>query len=95
LGVGYFFRRDVLIPVIVVFLVLGIVGAFASKRRHRHSGPLVTTVCGSAAVVAGKLIWDIPLIVDGGAALLFAAATWNVYLTKVSPRDRLVRLTTR
>ncbi len=82
LGLGFLFNDRVLAPLIAAFLALGIVSVSWSTRNHRHAGPLVATLAGSGAVVAGRLIWSIPLVLYGGAALLIGASIWNVWLKR-------------
>lgn len=60
MGVGFLFRKQVLLPFIGVFLLLGMVGALMSRRRHHRSGPLLLTIAGSLLVALGRIIWVSP-----------------------------------
>lgn len=81
-GLGFLLNDRVLAPLIGALLVLGVVSVGWSTRSHRHAGPLVATLTGSAAIVAGRLVWSVPLALYGGAALLIGAALWNVWLKR-------------
>lgn len=80
LGLGFLVTERVLVPVIGVFLVVGLATVVYSMRRHRHPGPLILTLVGSAAVAAGRLIWEVPAVLYAGVALLLGAALWNLWL---------------
>ncbi len=80
LGVGYLLREEVLTPLIVVLLALGVVSMAWSSRAHRRIGPLAATLAGSAAIVAGRLVWEVPLVLYGGIVLILGASLWNVWL---------------
>lgn len=63
LGVGFLFKQQVLLPLIAVFLLIGLAGAIVSRRRHHCSGPLLLTFGGSLLVALGRIIWNIPTLV--------------------------------
>ncbi len=90
-GLGFLLSERVLAPLIGLFLALGLASVAWSTRSHRRAGPLVTTGLGSAAVILGRVIWSVPLVLYGGVALLVAASLWNLWL-KRPPREPLVRL---
>lgn len=95
LGIGVVFEEQVLLPLIAAFLLLGVAGAALSRRRHRHSGPLLVTVAGSLLVVVGRFTWNVPDLVYTGAVLLIFASGWNLWLRKAPARMPLVQITTR
>lgn len=90
LGLGFVFNERVLAPLIAVLLAVGVASVAWSTRSHRRPGPLAATVAGSAAVVAGRLIWNLPALLYLGIGVLIAAATWNFWL-KLPGRERAVR----
>lgn len=85
LGLGVLHDESVLFPVIAVFLVVGLVSIGWSTRSHRRLGPLLVTIIGSAAVIAGRLIWNAPAVLYGGVALLVGASLWNLWLKRPRP----------
>lgn len=94
MGVGFLFRKQVLLPLIGIFLLLGIAGAVMSRRRHHRSGPLLLTIGGSLLVALGRIIWDVPVLVYAGAILLALASAWNFWLRRMPARIELVQLST-
>jgi hypothetical protein len=86
LGLGFLLTERVLAPLIVGFLAASLVSVGWSARGHRRLGPLITTAAGSAAVVLGRLIWSVPLLVYGGVALLLGASLWNLWLKRPRPQ---------
>ena len=91
LGLGFLLQDRVLVPLIALFLAVGLASVAWSTRSHRRAGPLVATVLGSAAVVLGRIVWSASSLVYGGVALLVAASLWNVWL-KRPRRERLVQI---
>lgn len=91
LGLGFLFNDRILAPLIGVLLAVGLVTVGWSARSHRRAGPLLVTILGSAAVVAGRLVWSVPAMLYGGAALLVGASLWNLWLKRPRP-EALVQL---
>ena len=81
-GLGFLFNERVLGPLIVVFLAVGVFSVAWSTRSYRRPGPLVVTVVGSGAVVAGRLVWNVPIALYAGVALLIGASLWNLWLKR-------------
>lgn len=90
LGIGFLFKAGVLIPLIIVFLSVGIASAVLSFRKHRHIAPLTATLMGTGAVLAGRLVWNMPSLLYAGVVLLAAASLWNALLNR--RRSVLVQL---
>ena len=82
LGLGFVLTESVLAPLIVVFLVVGIASVARTTRSHRRAGPLSMIVAGSGAVVAGRLVWNAPVVMYVGIALVVAASLWNLWLKR-------------
>ncbi|MCZ6807979.1 MAG: MerC domain-containing protein [Deltaproteobacteria bacterium] len=89
LGLGFVLTESVLAPLIVAFLLVGIASIAWTTRSHRRAGPLLTIVTGSAAVVAGRLVWNTPAVLYVGIALVIAASLWNLWLKRPVRRSRL------
>lgn len=87
-GLGFIFDSTVQTPLIAGLLLVGIGSVAFASRSHNNRAPLVLTLVGTAAVVVGKLVWDLPFLLYAGAALLFAAALYNLWLKR--PRRRQV-----
>lgn len=82
LGLGVLVNRRVLAPLIGVFLVIGTVALAWTARRHKRYGPLVLSLIGSGGIVAGRLLWDLPLLAYGGTAGVVGASIWNFWLRR-------------
>ena len=85
LGLGVLVTERALVPLIVVFLVLGVVSIAWSMKSHGRYGPLVATLLGSLAVVLGRLVFMLPSLLYGGVALLLGASLWNLWLKRPQP----------
>lgn len=90
-GLGFVFDARYQVPLISIFLAMGVASIGWSTRSHRRAGPLLATLAGSAGVVAGRLLWTAPPLLHAGSALLFAAALWNLWLKRPRPA-RLAQL---
>jgi len=53
-----------------------------SIKSHGRLGPLLVTVLGSGAVVAGRLVWVVPALLYVGVGLLVGASLWNLWLKR-------------
>lgn len=93
LGVGFLFKKQVLVPLIVVFLLVGLAGAILSYHRHHRLGPLASAIGGSVLVGVGRIFWDAPVLVYAGAFMLAAAAIWSFWLRRMP--TGLVQVSTR
>ena len=82
-GLGFLLTEQVLAPVIVVFLIAGLASVAWSTRTHRRAAPLVAMLAGSVAVVAGRLVWDLPLVLYTGVTLLVVASFWNFAIRRL------------
>jgi len=85
LGVGVLLTERVLVPLIVAFLVVGVLSVGWATQGHRKPGPLVATVGGSLAVVLGRLVWSVPPVLYAGVGLLVTASLWNLWLKRPRP----------
>ena len=90
-GLGFLINERVLVPLIAFFLAINIVSVAWSTRSHRRREPLLGTLLGSAAVVVGRLMWHVHLLVYSGVVLLLAASLFNLWLRR--PRqERLIQI---
>ena len=88
MGLGFLLREEFLAPVIVVALVLSLLAVARATRSHRNPWPLVSTVVGALAIVAGRLVWDVPALLYSGAGVLLLASLHNLWLKR--PRKKRV-----
>ncbi len=84
LGVGFFLDDRVQRPLIALFLSMTLVSVAWAAKKHRSPGPFLVVLYGSIAVVAARLVWNIPLVAYAGAACLIAGTVWNIALRRVA-----------
>jgi len=94
-GLGFLLTDQVLKPLIISFLLIGIAGVGFSTLSHRRPGPLVFTLIGSAAVAVGRLFWSAPPVLYAGVALLIGASLWNLWLKRPRPEPLMQIRATR
>lgn len=86
-GLGFLLTERILAPLIVLFLAVGIASVAWSTRSHRHVGPVVATVLGSAAVIMGRVVGHVHSLLYAGVMILIAASLWNLWLKKRRPQE--------
>src|SRR3989442_5551727 len=94
-GLGFLLSDQVLKPLIIIFLLIGIAGAGFSMLSHRRPGPLVFTLIGSAAVALGRLFWSAPPLPYAGVALLIGASLWELLVKRPRPEALMQMRPTR
>lgn len=82
LGLGFILNEAVLAPLIAAVLVLSVASVGWSTRSHRQPGPIGATLIGALLIAAGRLLWDVPLALYGGVAILLAGSLWNLWLKR-------------
>lgn len=80
LGLGFLFTEEVLLPLIVLSLVVGVASIAWTMRAHGRTAPLVLGVGAALVIASGRLVWCLPLLVYLGAAAFLFAAGWNLRL---------------
>jgi len=90
-GLGFLLNERVLVPLIFVFLTIGVASVAWSTRSHRRAGPLVATVLGSAAVITGRVAGHVHTLLYAGVVILIGASLWNLWLKRPNPK-RLVTI---
>lgn len=82
LGLGFLFKDDVQKPLIVLFLALSVASIAWAARLYRRPGPLLAAAAGTVAIIAGRIVGDLPWAVYVGVPCVIAAAVWNLILKK-------------
>ena len=77
-GLGFVFSDSVQRPLIVFFLTVTLGSVAWSARQHRRFGPLAVVLCGSVAIVAARIAWDIRWLVYLGVVCLVVGPVWNL-----------------
>ncbi len=91
LGLGFVLNESVLRPLIVLFLGIAVGSVAWSARRHRKRGPVVAAAAGALSIIAGRILWSLPLAVYGGVICVVLAAIWNLVLRKRRPGRTTLR----
>lgn len=90
LGLGFLLTDRVQRPLVVFFLTIMLGSVVLATRQHRRLGPLYMVVPGALAVVAARIVWNVPWLVYAGVALLIVGTVWNLMLKR--DRRPLVQL---
>ncbi len=80
LGVGFIVNDAVLAPLLVVFLIVGGIGLYATKKRHNHSGPLRVHIASGVSVLVFTFAFYVNILLWLGIAGLLSASVWNYFL---------------
>lgn len=79
LGLGFLVTERTLRPLILVLVGVCVLSAAWSAYRRRRWGSVTVAVVGAAAVVAGRIIWEVPVVLYAGATLLVIASFWGTW----------------
>ena len=89
LGLGFLFTDEVLQPLIVLWLLVGVGSIAWTMRAHGRRAPLVLAASASLAIACGRLVRSLPPMVYLGAAAFLIAAGWNLWL-RLSAKRRML-----
>ena len=81
LGLGFLRRDSILWPVMLGSLAVALWGLWKGRRFHHRIGPLALGVAGALALSSGVIVVQgrsAMLYIYAGAAMLVAAALWNI-----------------
>ncbi len=90
LGLGFMLSDRVQSPVIVFFLTVFVGSVVLANRQPRRFGPVCVVLPGALAVVAARIVWNVPWVVYAGVALLIVGTVWNLVVKRA--RRPLVQL---
>lgn len=82
LGLGVVATDRGLIVLTAVFLMLNLLSIGWSTRHTRHSGPVSVALIGSAALLAGRLWWPLPVLIYAGTGAVLGASVWNLLIQR-------------
>src|SRR2546426_458791 len=66
----------------VIALVLAVGSVALSTQAHKRPGPLAIAILGAGAVVGGRILWHVPVLLYSGLAILLGASLWNMWLKR-------------
>ncbi len=84
IGAGFLINDLILIPLFAVFLGITLWGLYSSRKRHKHSGPLILGA--ASAIAAFAALWLFTPLAYLALATLFAASIWDMVLLRQSPQ---------
>ncbi len=90
LGLGFLLTDRIQRPLIVAFLVVSVASVGWAARRYKKIGPFALTLVGSAAIIAGRVVWSVTPMLYVGVMCLVAGTIWNLILKR--PRRKFVPL---
>lgn len=89
-GLGFLLNDQVQRPLILVFLGITVVSVAWAATQYRRFSPFLLVLSGSVAIVAARILSNVPWVVYLGVGLLVTGAFWNLLLKR--PRRKLVQL---
>ncbi len=90
LGLGFLLTDRVQRPLIVAFLIVSVASVGLAARQYKRAGPFTLVLLGSAAIIAGRVVWSVTPALYIGVVCLVAGAVWNLILKR--PRRNFVPL---
>ncbi len=84
IGAGFLINDLILIPLFVGFLGITLWGLYSSRKRHKHSGPLILGA--AASVIAFAALWLFAPLAYLALATLFAVSVWDMVLLRQGSR---------
>ena len=82
LGLGFLVRSQVLEPLLLSTLLLGLASIAWSALEHRNPWPLALTLLGDLAVVVGRYALANQEMQWLGFPLILVGALWNIWLRR-------------
>jgi hypothetical protein len=83
LGLGFLLTDRVLNPIIVASVIVSVGSAAWNSRRSGRLPPLLMSVAGACAVVAGRVVWSFSFAAYAGVVLLVGASIWTLWLNRL------------
>jgi len=84
IGAGFLINDLILIPLFLVFLGITLWGLYSSRKRHKHSGPLILGA--AASVIAFAALWLFAPLAYVALVTLFAVSVWDMVLLRQCSR---------
>ncbi len=82
LGLGFLLTDRVQRPLIVAFLIVSVASVGWAGRQYQSVGPSILVLLGSAAIIAGRLVWSVTPALYVGVVCLVAGTVWNMILKR-------------
>ena len=81
-GLGFIINDAILLPLLVVFLVVTVLGLISGKRRHGKSWALLLGVISGLVILAFLFVHFNQTLVQAGMAGLIASSLLNLWLQR-------------
>lgn len=78
IGLGFLINDTILVPLLVVFLAMSLIGLFLSCTRHRRPYPLVLGVLSAIGLLTGILFLSQTPLAYVSLAGLIGASVWDI-----------------
>ena len=92
LGLGFLATERALAPLVVIALVLAVGSVALATRVHGRAGPLAIAILGAGAVLGGRILWHVPVLLYAGLTILFGASLWNLWLKRPLAAAPLIQI---
>jgi len=80
IGVGFLIKDAILIPLLVLFMIVGLVGLFRSFQRHGKPQAMLLNGLSAITVMLMLLVWFNRPLIYLGALGLVASSLWDMLL---------------
>lgn len=82
IGVGFLINDAILLPLLIIFLAMSVMGLYASYKGHANRWPLILGGLSSIIIVFFIYGWLLRPLVYIGLLGLIGASVWNIFLRK-------------
>jgi mercuric ion transport protein len=82
MGLGFIINDAILLPLLVLFLAVSIMGLYYSYKGHGYRRPLILGGASSLFILIFVYGWFLKPLVYLGLAGLIAASVWNIVLKR-------------
>ncbi len=82
IGIGFIINDAILLPLLVLFLAVSLMGLYYSYKSHGERWPLILGGISSLFIVLFVYGWFLKPMVYLGLAGIIAASVWNIVLKR-------------
>jgi mercuric ion transport protein len=87
IGVGFLINDAILLPLLVIFLAISVMGLYSSIKTHGNRWPLILGGTSSIFVLFFIFGWFLKPMVYVGLIGLVGTSVWNIFLGRHIEKD--------